>query len=58
MMHSVAYMLLIMDTQVLSFHLFIKANDGGQYRCTARNEVGELCVTLHLQVEPLLVVGN
>ena len=32
--------------------------DGGQYRCTARNEVGELSVTIHLQVEPPLVVGR
>ena len=35
-----------------------KTVDGGQYRCTARNEMGELSVTLHLQVEPPLVVGK
>ena len=35
-----------------------KETDGGQYRCTARNEMGELSVTLHLQVEPPLVVGR
>ena len=44
-----AHMLLLEDAQ---------ASDGGQYRCTARNEMGELSVTLHLQVEPPLVVGE
>ena len=47
--HSMAHMLLLEDAQ---------ASDGGQYRCTARNEMGELSVTLHLQVEPPLVVGQ
>ena len=47
--HSVAHMLLIEDAKTV---------DGGQYRCTARNEMGELSVTLHLQVEPPLVVGK
>ena len=47
--HSLAHMLLVEGAQ---------ASDGGQYRCTARNEMGELSVTLHLQVEPPLVVGN
>ena len=48
-LHSLAHMLLIEAAQ---------ASDGGQYRCTARNEMGELSVTLHLQVEPPLVVGQ
>ena len=48
-LHSLAHMLLIESAQ---------ASDGGQYRCTARNEMGELSVTLHLQVEPPLVVGQ
>ena len=44
-----AHMLLVEDA---------RPEDGGQYRCTARNEMGELSVTLHLQVEPPLVVGK
>ena len=48
-LHSLAHMLLVEEAQ---------ASDGGQYRCTARNEMGELSVTLHLQVEPPLVVGK
>ena len=45
----------------VAISLFIKRladEDAGQYRCTARNEVGELSVTIHLQVEPPLVVGR
>ncbi len=39
-------------------YFYLQEDDGGQYRCTARNEGGEVSLTMNLDIASAISVGK
>ena len=42
----------------VSICIHLQEDDGGQYRCTARNEAGEVSLTMNLDIASPISVGK
>ena len=42
----------------VSICIHLQEDDGGQYRCTARNEAGEVSLTMNLDIASSISVGK
>ena len=42
----------------MSIYIHLQEDDGGQYRCTARNEAGEVSLTMNLDIASPISVGK